>query len=449
MAKDSSSGLSFGLSGGADTIVARATPAGRGGLAVVRLSGTLSARIASALSGAIDFRRGWRAQLVALRGVDGESLDRGVVIPYRSPRSYTGEDMLEVMVHGSPFLVEALVEACVAAGARAARPGEFTRRALANGKMDLVQAEGVRDLIEAETAWQAHVAREQAGGALSRRLWEIRAALVELLALVEGAIDFAEDEVELVVTDLEARRGLVSARIDELVATAEVGRRMREGVRVVIVGEPNAGKSTLFNALLGCERTIVGAAPGTTRDLVEGVLDIGGMRAVLVDGAGVRRSDDPVEAEGVRRAEEAAAGADALVVLWPVDSPAPPRVPAGVPYVGVRSKVDLAEGRQGERESGRWVGFSAVTGEGWEALQGSLREVLEVPETGGDAVGVGRRHRHCLEAASRELRECSVAEPELGAEHLRWALGHLGEIVGEVDCDEVLDRVFETFCIGK
>jgi len=449
MAKDSSSGLSFGLAGGADTIVARATPAGRGGLAVVRLSGTESARIASALSAEIDFRRGWRAQLVRLRGVDGAALDRGVVIPYSSPRSYTGEDMLEVMVHGSPYLVRALVEACVAAGAREAEPGEFTRRAVANGKMDLLQAEGVRDLIEAETAWQARVAREQVGGALSERLLEIRSGLVELLALVEGAIDFAEDEVELEVADLEARRQRLRAQIDSLAATGEVGERLREGVRVVIVGEPNAGKSTLFNALLGCERTIVAPQPGTTRDLVEGVLDVGGIRVVLVDGAGVRSCDDPVEAEGVRRVEEAAAGADAVIVVWPVDRPAPPRWPRGVPHVGVRSKVDLGDERKGESDLEEWVGVSAVTGEGWAALERALREMVGVPDTAGDGLAVARRHQRCLEAASRELRECRVCEPEVGAEHLRWALGHLGEVAGGVGCEEVLDRVFETFCIGK
>jgi tRNA modification GTPase len=449
MAKDFSSGLSSALAGGAETIVARATPAGRGGLAVIRVSGSGVGAAAAVVCPGLDLSVERKACLVRIRNAGGADIERAVVIAYRGPRSYTGEDMLEVMVHGSPFVVEETVKAFQGAGARPAEPGEFTRRAVANGKLDLIQAEAVRDLTAADTAWQARMARAQAKGVLSQRFEQLRSSLVDLLAGIEGALDFSHHDVPFDQAAAEAGRDGCLLTTRALLETAVAGRKVRDGVRVVILGEPNAGKSTLFNTLVGAEKAIVSPFPGTTRDLVEAEIDLSGVRVILQDTAGLGKSTHPVEREGVRRAEGAAATADVVVWMWPVDGdPHEPSVLAeGRPVLRLRSKADLDVERA--RAAG-WIPVSCRSEEGLEAFRREL--VAEVgsglADLGGE-VAVAARHIDHLTRAAAELEAGVFSEPELAAEAVRAALEEVRELTGDVLTEHVLDRVFASFCIGK
>ena len=442
----SSSGLSSDLDGGRDPIVARATPAGRSALAVVRVSAPAVGAIAELLCPDLDLDRPWSAQLVAVRNAAGEVLDRAVVVPYRAPRSYTGEDMLEVILHGSSYLVGAVIDVCIVAGARQARPGEFTRRAVANGKMDLVQAEAVQDLVAAETSWQARNARRQLGGELSAQIRSLRDGLVSLLAELEAGLDFGEHGVELDFQRLEEGRWRCLERLDGLLGTAVLGGRIRDGVRVVILGPVNAGKSTLFNHLVGRERAIVSPQPGTTRDLIEAEIEVAGLRVVLVDTAGIGTPSDALELEGVRRARAAAAAAGAAILLWPCGGGEAPVEPDGIEVVRVRSKADLS---RDPIEAG-WLPVSVHRGTGLEGLVQRLEAVVAAQEAElGDEVAISRRHRRGLERAKDELEDCRFDAAELAAERLRWAVEELGEVIGDVSREAVLDEVFSGFCIGK
>jgi len=393
--------------------------------------------------------QGWRARLAAIRDADGALIDHAVALPLPAPRTFTGEDMLELTVHGSPFIVAAVVDAFRAAGARPAEPGEFTRRALANDKLDLVQAEAINELASAETAAQARMAQAQLDGALSRRFNELKEELVELLAVLEGGLDFVAQEVALDEDAARARREGAWERLQALLATAAPGRRIRDGVRVVIAGPPNSGKSTLFNALASEERAIVSPHPGTTRDLVEVVLEMGGVPVVLQDTAGIGDTDDPVEREGVRRARGATATADAVVWLWPADGGRAPDVPevTGQVALRLRSKWDLAAARAPEDG---WMPVSCHSGEGLELVRRTLAEAVaeDVADLGGNAA-IAERHRTALERAAAELEGLRVDEPELAAEAARNALDAVRELLGEVAAEDVLDRIFGRFCIGK
>lgn len=297
-----------------DTIVAIATPAGRGGIGVVRISGPESARIASALTGHESFEPR-HATLVRVGGAHVD--DRAVVTFFRSPASYTGEDVVEVSAHGSPVLLNSIVEAAIRAGARLAEPGEFTLRAYLHGRMDLVQAEAVQDLVNAVTPLQARTAFDQLEGTLTGRIAEIDAALFDLSARLEASLDFPEEGYHFVEPDAVASElGSVIASIDALLRDARAGRLVREGAQVVIAGRPNAGKSTLFNALAGAGRAIVTEIPGTTRDLLVEQVDIEGVAVTLVDTAGIRQStEDVVEAEGILRARTAADRAHLVLLV--------------------------------------------------------------------------------------------------------------------------------------
>lgn len=452
MVMASSSDWSSALVGGADTIVARSTAAGPAAIAVIRVSGPATRVVAGQISPEVDFGQPWRARLVHIEGAAGAGSEPVVAIPYAEPRSFTGEDMLEFMVHGSPFIVEGMIRLITEAGARPAAPGEFTRRAVANGKMDLVQAEAVRDLVAAETAWQARNARQQLAGRLSHRLTGLRDQLLALRARIEASLDFVAQGVAVDGEELHQRLEVCRRETHDLLATAEAGERIRDGVRAVIVGPTNSGKSTLFNYLLGSDRAIVAPTPGTTRDVLEGELELAGLRVILVDTAGLRRSEDPVELEGVRRAKAAIAEAGVVVELSPVDGPAPPTEGAaagpGVAVVRVRSKTDLAAA--GWRPAEGWVAVSSVTPHGMDELRLKLVEAVagEVPDLGGE-VAIGERHRRALTRAAVELEGCDLATPELAAESLRWAAQEVAELVGEVVTEDVLDEVFASFCIGK
>jgi tRNA modification GTPase len=396
----------------------------------------------------LSFAAGWQAVLTNVLDADGAALERAIAVPFPAPRSYTGEDMLEVTVHGSPFMVESVVGAFVAAGARQARPGEFTRRAVANGKLDLVQAEAVRDMVAADTAWQHRNARLQLAGALSAQLGALRSALVELLALVEAGIDYEAQAVAVDPEEVETKLAGCRDQLSGLLATSAAGERLRAGLRMVILGPPNAGKSTLFNHLCGSERAIVSPRPGTTRDVVEAEIDVSGVSLVVQDTAGLREGGDEIEAEGHRRAQAAASEADLAIVLWAADSEHEPvEVPTGLPAIRVRSKIDL---RPGVHIVPGWLGISCVSGEGLEDFRSALSDkvVGDLPDLGG-AVAIAARHRQALEAAQHELGACDVAQPELAAESVRWTLRSIEELIGSVTDEDVLDRVFETFCIGK
>jgi tRNA modification GTPase len=448
MAKVSSSGLSSDLVGGDDTIVARATPAGRGALALIRVSGERARSCAARVCPELDFEPGWRASLTAVLDVRGVILDRAVVVAYPGPRSYTGEDMLEITVHGSPYLAREVIGSLVAAGARPAEPGEFTRRAVANGKLDLIQAEAIRDLVAADTAWQHHTARLQLSGALSARFAALKSTLVGALATVEASLDYEAQGVTVAGSEIAAHFDACRDGVSSLLATAAVGARIHDGLRVVIVGPPNAGKSTLFNWLCGSERAIVSPHPGTTRDLLEAALDIGGIRTVVQDTAGLRAEGDEVELEGHRRAQDALAVADLALVLWPADgAEEPPVMPATVPAIRLRSKADVDPGLTADDG---WHRLSCHSGEGLENLRRQLYELalVDVPDLGG-AVAIAERHRRALESAAEELARCDVEQPETSAESLRWAMRSIDRLIGEVATEDVLDEVFESFCIGK
>jgi tRNA modification GTPase len=394
--------------------------------------------------------RPWQAQLVSIVDGAGREIDSAVAIPYRQPRSYTGEDMVELTVHGSPYLVRTILEGSVAAGCRLAEAGEFTRRALANGKMDLLQAEGVRDLIEAETALQADNARRLVGGQLSRRMAAAKEQLLALLARVEGALDFAEQGVAVPRQELEDRLQACRDSLCRARAGASAGRHIRDGIRIVISGPQNAGKSTLFNYLLKNERAIVSARPGTTRDLVEGDLEIGGARVTLVDTAGLGEAGAGVEEEAMRRARAARARAAAVIELWPADQAQPPtssQVVDEPTVLRVLSKRDLAPERA--LETG-WTPLSVVTGHGLGELRTALEQVVgALVERPQGEVAIAARHDACLRRAVAELEGCDLGQLELAAESLRWALRTLEELTGAVTTDDLLDMVFSTFCLGK
>jgi len=450
MAKAFSSGWSSVLSGGADTIVARATPAGRGALAVIRLSGPATVAVAEAVCPKASIDSDRMARLVTLYDAGGDKLERAIAVSFRAPRSYTGEDMLEVTVHGSPYIVEQAVDAFVAAGARRAQAGEFTRRAVANGKLDLIQAEAINDLIAADTAWQLRLAREQLAGILSGRFAELRSAMLTLLSSLEAMLDFADDDIAEEPSDLDAQRGLCVGLLGELLATADAGERVRDGVRVVILGPPNAGKSTLFNSLCGSERAIVSPHPGTTRDVLETELDFEGVRLILQDTAGLRSSGDAVEVEGHRRAVGAATSAAVVLLLWAadgVDDEPPPDPPAGVEVVRVLSKNDL-RGAKGACDG--WLPISCLTGEGMETFRAEFASAVigKIADLGGETA-IARRHHSALEKALTEIEAVDSGTPELAAEGVRWALRAVEEMTGEVKSEEVLDEIFNAFCIGK
>ncbi len=446
MAKAFSSGLSSVLSGGADTIVARATAAGAGALAVIRVSGPETERLAGLLCPEVDMGAPWRARVVQLHDLDGQSIEDAIAIPYRAPRSYTGEDMLELLVHGSPWIIERVLETMVSAGGRCAGPGEFTQRAVANGKMDLVQAEAVHEVIQAETLWQARLAREQLHGGLSREFQALKEKLILFLAEVEGSLDFEEQGAVVDHDALERAQEDCVSGVEALLHTEAAGVRVREGARVVIIGAPNAGKSTLFNTLLLRERAIVTEAPGTTRDVLEADLEIGGLPVVLVDTAGIREANEPAEAEGIRRAEKEMDRADVILELFPAGQ--------GERAAGSRqeerritiiSKVDLA-GVTGDGV----LGISCVTGEGLDRLRKEIHERISAPlgsMTG--KVAVNARHRGALVRAQRQLKGILSLPREVAALEIRSAAKILDELLGSVDDQEVLDSIFSTFCVGK
>ncbi len=435
--------------GSGDVLVARATPAGAGALAIVRLSGPPAAALAIArrLAPRLPARpEPRRAYLSPFLDEEGSVVDEGLALFFAAPASATGEEVVELQAHGSPAVVEAVVSAAVAHGARRARPGEFTRRALANGKLDLARAEGIARLTAAASRGEARRALGLVRGALSQRVAEVREALVRGLVELEARLDFADDVDP--AGEAEALGRIAGARTWLLALGAEVGAgRTAEALPVVvIVGAPNAGKSTLFNALVGEDRALVTAVPGTTRDAVAEVVEICGERVRLVDTAGLRESEETVERLGVDAARRAAAGADLLLLAR---EPAARRhdgveLPSGVPVLVVGTKADL----DAEEDDGS-LRVCAKRGEGLEALRREIgARLFSGVETG--AFGGMPRQKDALRRAAAALDGIgAAARAEHAAAAVREALNALGEITGETATEELLDRIFSTFCVGK
>lgn len=446
-----------------DPIAALATPPGRSALAVVRLSGRGAFAIAATVVPTFTADPPRTAHLAGFVARDGALIDRGLYTVFPGPHSYTGEDLVEFSCHGGLVVPVRLVSALLAAGARAALPGEFTRRAVLNGRMDLLQAEAVGDLIDATAAAQARAALHHLDGGLSRRLAELRTALLDVEALLGYDIDFPEeDDGPVAPARIGARMADLHDQIARLLATAPAGERLRTGALVVLAGPPNVGKSSLFNALLGTDRAIVTATPGTTRDAIEAATDFLGWPVRLVDTAGLRDSADEAEQLGVGFSRRYAEGADVVVACEGAGGEAGKRGsdevlgPISGRVLRVLTKVDLAASPL-PRFAASALHTSAVSGEGLETLkaavvrlafgaQASLPDLEPALTRERHRLALGRA-RDALAAALPQLVERQ--EPVLAAHHLRDAARALEELIGVVDVDEVLDRVFRSFCVGK
>lgn len=439
-----------------DTIAAIATAPGRGGVGILRLSGPRAQAIALQLApGAVPPAR----QVSHRRFVDqhAAALDDGLLLLFAGPNSYTGEDVAELQGHGSPQVLHLLLQAALAAGARAARPGEFTERAFLNGRLDLAQAEAVADLIDAGTGEAARAARRALDGELSREVDALQGELTRLRVFLEGALDFSDEDVDW-LSDEGFRQQLdaLNRHFAELTAAAERGRRLRDGLTVAIVGKPNVGKSSLLNAISRQDAAIVTDIAGTTRDLLREHLDLDGLPVTLIDTAGLRDTDDPVEAEGVRRARAALQDADLVWYLFDArtgldadDQALLASLPPKLPCWQLANKRDLVPNLPPDDS----IGISARLGTGLTELQQRLRAFAGFA---GGTASFSARQRHIdalrraaaqLDAAHRCLQD--GATPELAAEDLRAAQQALGEITGEMNADQLLGAIFSSFCIGK
>ena len=436
-----------------DPIAALATPAGRSAIAVVRLSGEGAFSIARAVAPAFEpIPR--MARLVTFVAGDGTAVDRGLCIAFPGPHSYTGEDVVEFSCHGGLVAPARLLEALYAAGARPAAPGEFTRRAVLNGRLDLIQAEAVGDIIDATAPAQARRALAQLDGNLSQRITQLRSALVELQALLGYDIDFpGEDDGPVPAERIHAALDDVALRIDRLVDTAPAGERLREGALVVLAGQPNAGKSSLFNALLGRDRALVTEIPGTTRDAIEAPADFLGWPVRLVDTAGLRETGDRIERMGVEVSRRWLEAAD-LVLLCVEAGHA---VPEDAELLGPRTLIVRTKSDLSEEPLPGGTSVSALTGEGLDLLRRRVADTVfgaRIQLADLEPALSRERHREALLRARAELegarphltREGDVV---LAAHHVRLATLALDELLGVVDIEEVLDRVFLSFCVGK
>ena len=441
-----------------DTIVAAATPPGVGGVGVVRLSGPQVEEIARRMIGELPEPR--FATSATFRNASGEDLDSGLALYFPGPASFTGESVLELQGHGGPVVMSMLVDAALELGARMAEPGEFTKRAFLNDKLDLAQAEAVADLIGSGTAQAARAALHSLSGAFSSKVVALTEQLIRLRMYVEAAIDFPEEDVDF-LGDEELQSGLndCAKTFDDLERNARLGRVLRDGYRVVIVGKPNAGKSSLLNRLSGEEAAIVTEVAGTTRDILREQINIDGLAVELVDTAGLRDDPDRIEEEGIRRAREALKSADA--VLWIQDANETlehridEEIPEGAEIIIVRNKIDMTGEQAGLAADGSGtVRLSAKTGDGINALHKCLRAAAGYRNLGEGAFTSRKRHIDALRRAAKHFMTGKAAledtkAGELLAEELRLAQEALGEITGAVSSDDLLGRIFSEFCIGK
>lgn len=445
--------------GNGDTIVAIASATGAAGVGVVRVSGAQVPQIAALLLGSTPNPR--HAHYVAFRDAEGGLIDRGLLLHFPAPSSYTGEHVLELQGHGNAVLLDALLRRVCELGARLARPGEFTERAFLNGKLDLAQAEAVADLIAARSQAGAHAALQSMEGVFSHKVEALLQLLIAVRVHVEAAIDFPEEEIDFladpaILHQLDA----VSAALATLLREAQRGVRLNDGLRVAIIGRPNAGKSSLLNALAGSDRAIVHAGAGTTRDVLREPLSLDGVALELIDTAGLRDTDDEVEREGVRRARHELQRADvALLVTDANQALADLVLFDGLPDAAARlllvNKIDLFQlpARRERRDGVSWLWASARSGAGLDLVREELRQ-LAGAGSGEGAFSARRRHllalqqvREQLDLARTELTQRQAGE--LAAEALRQAQHALGEITGSYSSDDLLGAIFGSFCIGK
>jgi len=446
-----------------DTIIAISTPPGRGGIGVVRLSGPEARQIALPLfrlKHPLEAGRAVFGELIDQQS--GERIDEVVATFFERPRSYTTEDVVEISAHGSPVVLQYVVEQALARGARLAEPGEFTMRAFLNGRIDLTQAEAVRDLIESQTLYQAKVAAQQLEGGLSRRLQPIKQNLVELIARLEAGIDFAEDDVSVLPSEkILDQIAAVRAPLEELAATFTYGKIVHQGLTLAIVGRPNVGKSSLFNRLVERERAIVTATPGTTRDLVSETVAIGGIPVRLVDTAGIRRALDEAESIGIRKSMEALAEADLVLAVIDCSQPVASEDRELLSQIGKRpailvaNKCDLNGSQFPIADAGLpQVRTSAVTGEGVHELRAQILQHMGTGAESESGMLTNIRHRNLVRESLAGLDAARIAVKnrvphEMLLLDLYNALRPLDEITGATTTDNILNLIFSKFCIGK
>ena len=448
--------------GDTETIAAIATPPGRGGVGMVRVSGGLVQTIAAGVLGDVPQPR--LAALRIFRDADGEMLDGGLALYFPAPNSFTGEDVLELHGHGGPVVMDMLLARVLELGARTAEPGEFTQRAFINDKIDLTQAEAIADLIDSGSSQAARAALRSLQGEFSVAVHSLTEAVTETRMHVEAAIDFPEDEVDFLAdTVLHERIASAIDLCEQITARAQQGALLREGMTVVIAGRPNAGKSSLLNRLAGYDAAIVTDIPGTTRDVLRERIHIDGMPLHIADTAGLRDDADVVEAEGIRRARNEMIRADRI--LYVIDATRLldnesmraelSALPAETPVSVVINKIDLANARSRyEQSQPPRIHLSATTGEGVDLLREHLKECMGFQGAGTGTISARRRHLDALNRADAHLHEAQRQlkdrrAGELMAEELRQAQQCLGEITGEFTPDDLLGRIFTSFCIGK
>jgi len=441
-----------------DTIVAAATPPGKGGIGIVRISGDDTEKVAVAMLSNLPQPR--LATNAKIHNRNGDELDSGIALYFPGIASYTGESVLEFHGHGGPVVVSSIIDAAVEFGARRAEPGEFSKRAFLNGKLDLVQAEAIADLIDSGTSQAARAALRSLSGSFSHAVENLQLKLLNLRLHVEAAIDFPEEEIDF-LSDRELLKKIddCAAAFEKLRRETSIGRVLRDGLQFVIVGKPNAGKSSLLNLLSGQEAAIVTEVAGTTRDILRERIEIDGLAVELVDTAGLREDPDRIEAEGIRRAREALKNADG--VLWIKDaseseggSPEE-KIPEDVPVIILRNKIDITGDDAGPLEDdAHTLNVSAKSGAGIDDLRETIRKLAGYKDLGEGAFTARRRHVDAIALATKRFERGKEAldknkAGELFAEDLRLSHEALGEITGSFTSDDLLGRIFSEFCIGK
>jgi tRNA modification GTPase len=446
-----------------DVIAAIATPAGRGGIGIVRVSGPDLSRLVQGIVGRTLVPR--VATAANFVGAHGETLDQGLALYFPAPSSYTGETVLELHGHGGPAVLAQILRCCLDLGARLAEPGEFTKRAFLNGKLDLAQAEGVADLIDAATATAARAAARSLSGAFSAEVRAIADGLTELRVLTEASLDFPDEDIEFIeAADVVGKLARLRARLDSVAARSRQGSLLREGLDAVLIGQPNVGKSSLLNQLAGDEVAIVTPHAGTTRDAIRSSVEIRGIPLHIIDTAGLRESADAIERIGIERTWTAIARADVALIVTDARAPEHPadaaiveRLPASLRKIIVRNKIDLA-GIDAKRSGSEGVGevwLSAKTGAGVELLREAILDAAGAHEDMEGTFLARERHLQAMRAARTHLEQAlahlQTSRPplELLAEELRGAQLSLSEITGEVSADDLLGLIFCRFCIGK
>lgn len=441
-----------------DTIAAISTPAGRGGIGVIRLSGSLSHKIACQLAPKCNPSRTRLAQFCSLQDPETSALiDQSIITFFKAPGSFTGQDAVELSCHGSPFVLSRVLQYCFTLGARPARPGEFTLRAFLNGKIDLTQAEAIRDLINAQSEYQARLAVRQMKGELSLYLQPLKEHLLEVIVHLESSVEFVDEALDTHSIDaIEAKLSEIREQLQRLSDSYRLGRLVREGLKLAIVGRPNVGKSSLFNALLQRDRAIVTDIPGTTRDSLIEASSIKGIPVHLIDTAGIRKSEDIVERLGIERSFSAIAEADLVLVVFDGTQPLSEedldilRHCHSTPHLIVLNKCDLGIL---ERRDCAFI-VSARTGEGIDKLQDGILSYLSGTESRNDTLVLDSRHHSLISLALSEIRAATLRlregfSEEVALFHLHNALRHLGEITGETTVEDLLGQIFSTFCVGK